>query len=169
LRKFVKDHLKVRKRLAGKPYNLKDRICGRIMAVAWKVRAIRGATTASENTVAAIREVVVELLDEIESRNQLDPEDIVNVIFTATADLDAVFPAAIARERSHWDNVPLLDLQQMHVEGSLERCIRVLIQINTLKAQSEIFHPYLRQAQNLRPDWNLAQMSLSLQDLRSLK
>lgn len=127
----------------------------------WKVRAIRGATTASENTVAAIREVVTELLDEIEARNQLAQEDIVSVIFTATPDLDATFPAAIARERPQWENVPLLDVQQMHVEGSLERCIRVLIQFNTLKPQTEIFHPYLRQAQSLRPDWSLAQISAS--------
>ena len=56
----------------------------------WKVRGIRGATTASANTVEAIREVVTELLDEVESRNQLDPEDIVSVTFTTTRDLDAV-------------------------------------------------------------------------------
>lgn len=57
----------------------------------WKVRAIRGATTASENTKKAIREVVTELLDAIETHNQLDPEDIASVIFTTTQDLDAVF------------------------------------------------------------------------------
>lgn len=125
----------------------------------WKVRAIRGATTASENTIEAIREVVTELLDEIETRNQLDPTDIVSVIFTATQDLNAVFPAAIARERPNWQNVPLLDVQQMHVEGSLEYCIRVLIQINTPKPQVEMFHSYLRQAKNLRPDWNLTQIN----------
>jgi chorismate mutase len=119
-----------------------------------QVRAIRGATTASANTVEAMREVVTELLDEIEGRNHLDPEDIVSVIFTATRDLDAIFPAAIARERPHWENVPLLDVQQMHVEQSLERCIRVLIQVNTLKPQTEICHPYLREAKNLRPDWS---------------
>lgn len=127
----------------------------------WKVRAIRGATTASSNTVEAIREVVTELLDEIETRNQLDPTDIVSVIFTATQDLDAVFPAAIARERSHWENVPLLDVQQMHVEGSLKLCIRVLIHVNTPKPQVEIFHSYLRQAKNLRPDWNLTGVNTS--------
>lgn len=125
----------------------------------WKVRAIRGATTASENTVEAIREAVAELLGEIETRNHLDPEDIVSVVFTTTRDLDAIFPAAIARERSHWNNVPLLDVQQMHVEGSLERCIRVLIHVNTPLPQVEMIHPYLRQAQNLRPDWSLAQVS----------
>lgn len=127
----------------------------------WKVRAIRGATTVSENTIPAIRDAVTELLDAIETHNQLDPEEIVSVIFTATRDLDAIFPAAIARERPYWNHVPLLDVQQMHVEGSLERCIRVLIQINTPKPQIEIHHSYLRQAQNLRPDWHLAQLNLN--------
>lgn len=124
----------------------------------WKVRAIRGATTASENTEAAIRAAVKELIDELEQRNQLDPEEIVSAIFTATRDLDAIFPAAIARERSHWDNVPLLDVQQMYVEGSLERCIRVLIQVNTPHPQREMIHVYLGNAKNLRPDWTLAQI-----------
>jgi chorismate mutase len=128
------------------------------LAVEWKVRAIRGATTASSNTKEAIREAVIELLDDIETRNQLDPEEIVSVIFTATRDLDVIFPAAIARERPHWDNVPLLDVQQMHVEGSLERCIRVLIHVNTPKPQFQIFHSYLRKAKSLRPDWHLAQV-----------
>ncbi len=118
----------------------------------WKVRGIRGATTASENTVEAIRKVVKELLDEVETCNQLDPEDIVSVVFTTTRDLDAIFPAAIARERPGWDHVPLLDVQQMHVKGGLERCIRVLIHVNTPNPQLEIIHIYLRQAKKLRPD-----------------
>jgi chorismate mutase len=129
--------------------------------VEWRVRAIRGATTVSENTVAAIREAVTELLDEIETHNQIDHEEMISVIFTTTRDLDTIFPAAIARERPHWENVALLDLQQMHVEGSLERCIRCLIHINTPVSQTEIYHPYLRQAKNLRPDWSLAQLSSS--------
>lgn len=125
----------------------------------WKVRAIRGATTVTSNSSEAIREAVVELLDAVETHNQVDPEDIVSVIFTTTQDLDAIFPAAIARERPRWENVPLLDVQQMHVEGSLKRCIRLLIHINTPKPQVEIYHPYLRKAKNLRPDWSLAQIS----------
>lgn len=125
----------------------------------WRVRAIRGATTVSENTVKAIREAVTELLDELETYNQLEPDQIISAIFTTTRDLDAIFPAAIARERPHWDNIALLDVQQMHVEGSLERCIRFLIHVNMPVAQGEIYHPYLRQAKNLRPDWSLAQVS----------
>lgn len=121
----------------------------------WKVRAIRGATTASENSVAAIREALTELLDELERFNAIDPDDIVSATFSVTRDLDAVFPASIARERPHWQNVPLLDVQQMHVEGSLQRCIRFLIHINTLDPLV-IHHPYLRDAQHLRPDWSMA-------------
>ena len=118
----------------------------------WKVRGIRGATTVAENTVLAMAEAVNELLDEMEAHNQFQAEDIVCVFFTTTADLDAIFPAAVARKRPGWNCVPLLDLQQMHVQESLKRCIRILIQVNTSLPQSAMVHRYLRQAQALRPD-----------------
>lgn len=127
----------------------------------WKVRAIRGATTVTVNTIEAIREAVTELLEAIEIHNSLDPDDIVSVIFTATQDLDAIFPAAIARERSHWQNVPLLDVQQMHVVGSLEKCIRVILHVNTPKLQGEIQHVYLQGAKNLRPDWQISPVTIN--------
>ena len=56
----------------------------------WHVRAIRGATTASENTEEAIAIAVTELLQELKYRNRLDPDLIVSVIFTATQDLDEI-------------------------------------------------------------------------------
>ena len=123
--------------------------------VGWRVRAIRGATTAAENSVEAMREAVMELLDEVEQRNSIDFEEIVSVTFSVTRDLDATFPAAIARQRPQWQNVPLLDVQQMHVEGSLERCIRLLIHINA-PAYVEMYHAYLRGAAVLRPDLSMA-------------
>ncbi|MEB3881926.1 chorismate mutase [Lyngbya sp. CCY1209] len=127
----------------------------------WQVRAIRGATTVPDNSVEAIREAVTELLDELETRNQLHPEQIISTTFSVTRDLDAIFPAAIARERQNWDNVPLLDVQQMHVEGSLERCIRFLVHVNFPAHKTEIHHPYLRGAKNLRPDWSLTPVRFS--------
>ena len=124
----------------------------------WKVRGIRGATTVEEHekdNIEAIRKAVTELLDEIENYNQFNSEDITCVFFTVTSDLNSIFPAAIARYRPGWDKVPLLDLQQMDVPGSLERCIRVLIQVNTLQPQSAMIHCYLRGAKKLRPDLSL--------------
>lgn len=127
----------------------------------WRVRAIRGATTASENSKEAIREAVHELLDELEAYNRIDPDEIVSATFSVTRDLDAIFPATIARERPNWSNIPLFDVQQMYVEGSLERCIRLLIHFNTPDPNVAIYHPYLRQARILRPDWTLTQAALS--------
>ena len=118
----------------------------------WKVRGIRGATTVAENTVSAMTHAVNELLDEIEACNQFQTEDIVCVFFTITSDLDAIFPAGVARKRPGWNYVPLIDLQQMHVRGSLERCVRVLIQINTSLSQTAVQHRYLGKARTLRPD-----------------
>jgi chorismate mutase len=128
--------------------------------VQWRVRAIRGATTAAENSIEAIRESVTELLDALEANNDLDFNEIISITFSVTRDLDAIFPAAIARERPHWDQVPLLDVQQMHVAGSLPRCVRFLIHFNTPDPNISIYHPYLRQAQNLRPDWTIAQVAM---------
>lgn len=122
----------------------------------WTVRAIRGATTAEKNTVEEIGVAVMELLDALEQRNQLDPEKIISATFSVTRDLDAIFPAAIARQRPKWDNVALLDVQHMHVENDLKRCIRFLIHVNLPVSHQQIYHPYLRGAQNLRPDWSLA-------------
>jgi chorismate mutase len=126
-----------------------------------KVRAIRGATTVEVNTKEAMRDAVSELLTDIETRNQLDCEDVISVIFTVTTDLDAVFPAAIARERPQWTNIPLLDIQQMQVRGSLEKCIRVLIYVNTNKPQTQMYHSYLRKAENLRPDLSFSHTFLT--------
>ncbi|MEM8505426.1 MAG: chorismate mutase [Cyanobacteria bacterium P01_D01_bin.1] len=118
----------------------------------WQIHAIRGATTVSENSSEAIAEAVDELLDALESRNPLDTSKIVSVTFSVTKDLDAVFPAAIARRRPAWDSVPLLDVQQMHVEGSLPKCIRFMLHIYLPVHLANVNHIYLRGARKLRPD-----------------
>ncbi|MBD2304640.1 chorismate mutase [Chroococcidiopsis sp. FACHB-1243] len=133
----------------------------------WRLKAIRGATTVTENTVQAIDEAVTEMLDELEMKNQLDPTQIVSVTFTVTRDLDAIFPAAIARKRPFWDCVAMLDVQQMHVEGSLERCIRCLIHANLPANQVQVWHPYLRKAKNLRPDWSSPQRLVQPESVQS--
>ncbi|MBD2513437.1 chorismate mutase [Nostoc sp. FACHB-973] len=118
----------------------------------WRVRGLRGATTVNHNSAQAIAEAVDELLNALEVNNPLDPAEIVSVTFSATPDLDAIFPAAVARRRPNWDQVPLLDVQQMQVNGSLKCCIRVLIHFNTPMPQSALRPIYLRGAAQLRPD-----------------
>lgn len=127
----------------------------------WRVRAIRGATTVTENSVEAMAEAVMELLEEFENRNQLHPKQMISMTFSVTRDLDVIYPAAIARQRPNWENVPLLDVQQMYVKGSLERCVRFMAYVNVPANQTQIHHPYLRGAKDLRPDWSLSPVSLS--------
>ena len=115
------------------------------------LRALRGATTAAANSAEAIGEAVAELLDTLVERNGLEPEQLVSITFSVTADLDACFPAAIARRRAGWDGVALLDCQQMAVAGDLPRCIRLLAHA-WLAADQPVGHAYLREASRLRPD-----------------
>lgn len=124
--------------------------------VQWRVRGLRGATTVRENSPVAIAEATDELLDVLEAQNALNPADIVSVTFSVTPDLDALFPASVARRRPGWDLVPLLDVQQMDVPKSLPRCIRVLIQFNTPLPQTALQPVYLRDAALLRPDLAIA-------------
>ena len=121
--------------------------------MSWKVRSIRGATTCFDNTEDEIRNSVNELLKAIEANNPgLDFTEIIHVTFSVTKDLDQIFPAAIAREHSNWADIPLLDVQHMHVKGGLEMCIRCLIQFNMAEPGHPINHVYLRGAKDLRPD-----------------
>ena len=115
------------------------------------VRAIRGATTAEENTREAILGATLELIKAIEDANDLKRADSISIIFTVTKDLTAVFPAAAAREFG-LTFVPLLDMQAPEIDGALEKCIRIMIYINTEKTKEEINHVYLRGAKTLRPD-----------------
>jgi chorismate mutase len=118
----------------------------------WRVRGLRGAITVSQNSAEAITEAVNELLDVLETQNQLNPAEIVSATFSVTQDLDALFPATVARRRPDWEQVPLLDVQQMQVANSLDYCIRVLIHLNTPKPQNALRPAYLRRAAQLRPD-----------------
>ena len=121
------------------------------MSNASQLRALRGATTATANTTEAIREAVAELLDALVERNSLEGSQLLSVTFSVTADLDACFPAAIARRRPGWDGVALLDCQQMAVSGDLPRCIRLLAHA-WLESDRPVRHAYLREAARLRPD-----------------
>ncbi|MGC9349628.1 MAG: chorismate mutase [Anaerolineae bacterium] len=116
-----------------------------------RCRGVRGATTVEHNTAEAILAATRELLTKMKTRNDFAVEDIASVIFTATPDLDAVYPAVAARELG-WTETPLLCVQEMAVSGSLRSCIRVLLHWNTDRDAVDVQHVYLEGARVLRPD-----------------
>ena len=117
----------------------------------YKITFIRGATTASGNSVREIEVAVVELVDELISRNKLIKTNILSITFTATKDLNACFPASIARKFNGLDSVAFIDCQQMYVSNDIDFCIRIMAQV-LLPPNYAIKHPYLRGAAKLRAD-----------------
>jgi chorismate mutase len=100
-----------------------------------------------------MRVAILELLAKIEYDNELKPENVVSAIFSATADLNAVFPAKIARERSLWaqESIGLMDVRHMEVVGSIPFCIRAIVHAY-LPMDRLPQHIYLQGAKDLRPD-----------------
>ena len=117
----------------------------------YKISFIRGATTANGNSVKEIEDAVVELIDELISRNNLIEANLLSITFTATKDLDACFPASIARKFNGLDEVAFLDCQQMYVSDDIDFCIRLMAQV-LLPENNTVQHPYLRGASKLRAD-----------------
>jgi chorismate mutase len=115
-------------------------------------RGIRGATTAKANTAEDILEATDQMMRALIALNELRPEDVVSAIFTTTVDLTATFPALAAREIG-WLEVPLMCSHEMNVPGALQKCVRVLLHVNTTKSPSEIKHVYLKDSRQLRPEW----------------
>jgi chorismate mutase len=114
-------------------------------------RGIRGAVCVETNDAAAIVAATREMLERIVADNGLAVEDIACVIFTATPDLDTVYPARAAREMG-WMTTPLLCEQEMVVKSGMPRCIRVLLLWNTDLPADQVRHIYLGKARALRPD-----------------
>lgn len=115
-------------------------------------RGIRGATTVERNEQEEILAATAELLQALIRQNDLRAEDVASGIFTVTEDLDAAFPALAAR-RLGWTEVGLMCMREIPVPGSLEKCIRVLLHVNTRRSASEMRHVYLREAVVLRPSF----------------
>ena len=113
------------------------------------IRGIRGATTVKNNSRKEILDSTREMLSALARANRFKTADIASVIFTVTCDLSAEFPAVAARQMG-WSETPLLCTNEIPVPGSLPKCIRVLIHLNTAKKQSAIKHIYLKEAKSLR-------------------
>jgi chorismate mutase len=121
------------------------------MAAAPTVRGLRGATTVDEDTVAQVTKRSQELMRKLMSENDLVEDDIISVLFTATADVTSTFPATAIREIG-FGAVPLLCAAEIAVPGAKPLCIRVLLHVCTTRSREEIRHVYLHGAQGLRDD-----------------
>jgi len=115
------------------------------------VRAVRGAVQVDSADRDAILEATADLVTEVMTRNQLTPADVISVLFSATADLNAEFPALAARKLGFQD-VPLLCCAEIDMPGALTRVVRLMMHVETAAPRSAMQHVYLRGAAALRLD-----------------
>jgi chorismate mutase len=115
------------------------------------VRAVRGAVQVDADDRALILDAVAELIAEVLERNQIAVDDLISIVFTATPDLRAEFPAYAARQAGISD-VPLLCATEIAVADALPRTIRLLAHFETDLSRGEVRHAYLRGAATLRSD-----------------
>lgn len=115
--------------------------------------SIRGAITLNENSKAEILNSTEKLLIEIEEKNKIDREKVVAILFSATRDLNAAYPARAARNLGY-NKASLMCFNEMDVIGSLQKCIRVMVLYNSNLKQEDVRHVYQGEAKALRPDLN---------------
>ena len=115
------------------------------------VRAVRGATQLDEDSRDHMLDRVAELVSDVMSANQLEVDDFISIIFTATSDLVSEFPAYAARKLGFSD-VPLVCARELEIEGSMPRVVRLMAHIDTDLPRADITHVYLHGAANLRRD-----------------
>jgi chorismate mutase len=115
------------------------------------VLAVRGAIQVDADDRDQILAATAELVTEVMTRNALTTDDVISVIFTATPDLTAEFPALAARKLG-FHEVPLLCASEIDVPHALPRVIRLMAHITTDRPRSDVQHVYLRGATALRVD-----------------
>ncbi len=116
-----------------------------------RLRAARGAIRVPSDDGDALLGSTERLLSAVLQRNRIDPEDLVSIMFTATEDLRAAFPAEAAR-RMGLGRVPLMCAQEISVEGSMPSVIRILLHFHSERTLNEVEHVYLDGAESLRDD-----------------
>jgi chorismate mutase len=115
-------------------------------------RGVRGATTVAHNEAELIFTNTKLLVEEMIEKNNITPEIVSHVFISVTNDINAGFPARAVREIPSWSLVPVMCMKEIEVPNSLEKCIRIMMVIQTNKAQDEIKHIFQNDAVQLRPD-----------------
>jgi chorismate mutase len=113
--------------------------------------AIRGATTITEDTIENVREAAIELIAEILKENEINMKDLISIIFSCTNDIKSTYPGKHIREHFNLNKIAIMHFNEMEVNNSLNKCIRVMLLVNIDK-NNNIKYIYLRNAKNLRQD-----------------
>jgi chorismate mutase len=113
--------------------------------------ALRGAISVESNSEEDITKATKKLMLKVMEENNITENDLVSIITSATDDLNKVYPGKAIREIGY-NLTPILCLQEMKVENSSDKMIRLLLHVNGDRDKKNLNHQYLKKARKLRPD-----------------
>jgi chorismate mutase len=115
--------------------------------------SLRGATTVLDNSSESIDRATLELMEKLIESNKLTEDQVISVIFSATGDITARYPAVVLREKIGWTKTAIMNVEEKFIQDQLAYCIRVLVTLKTENPGNQLKHVYLNGAAGLRPDW----------------
>ena len=114
------------------------------------ISAIRGAICVEADEKELIDAAICKLYQEVLERNNLSESEVACLFITQTSDLKTRNPASGLRGSGFCATTPLFCMQELEIEGMLERVIRILIIAN--KPVEAVVPVFLGGAEKLRPD-----------------
>ncbi|AEV28305.1 monofunctional chorismate mutase, clade 1 [Sphaerochaeta pleomorpha str. Grapes] len=114
------------------------------------IHAIRGAICVQEDTKEAIDHAICKLFSQVLEANGLLERDIAFLLMTQTGDLKSRNPAAGLRSGGFCATTPLFCMQELEIDGMLERVIRIMLVAN--REMEKVVPVYTEGAEKLRPD-----------------
>lgn len=114
------------------------------------ISAVRGAICVPSDDPSLIETAACKLYAAVLEANALIESDIACLLLTQTGDLKSRNPAAGLRKGGYCATTPLFCMQELEIEGMLERVIRIMIITN--KSVGQVKPIFLDGAEKLRPD-----------------
>ncbi|MDD4574021.1 MAG: chorismate mutase [Sphaerochaeta sp.] len=114
------------------------------------ISAVRGAICVERDEPALIEEAVCKLYSALLKANEIEESDIACLLLTQTGDLKSRNPAGGLRKGGYCATTPLFCMQELEIEGMLEKVIRILVITN--RAVGQVKPIFLDGAEKLRPD-----------------
>lgn len=114
------------------------------------IGAVRGAICVDSDEKELIADAARILYAAVLKANDLSESDITCLLITQTNDLKSLNPATGLRQGGYCATTPLFCMQELEIEGMLERVIRMLLIVGRpIQDAKPIF---LNGAERLRPD-----------------
>jgi chorismate mutase len=114
------------------------------------INAIRGAICVKEDTKEAIDQAICKLYSDVLRANGLVESNVAFLLITQTGDLKSRNPAAGLRNGGYCATTPLFCMQELEIDGMLERVIRLMVVAS--RELEKVVPVYEEGAEKLRPD-----------------